>query len=128
MKNMLLLLLFFTVTNNYAQPKNTSGNPVFPGWYADPEAVIFDKTYWIYPTYSAPYDKQVFFDAFSSSDLVHWTKHERILDTTSVSWAQRAMWAPAIIEKGEKYFKAVTEKVALFFEEVAKTKQQDFYS
>lgn len=30
-------------------------------------------------------------------------------------------------EKGEKFFKAVTEKVALFFEEVAKTTKEDFY-
>lgn len=30
-------------------------------------------------------------------------------------------------EKGEKFFKAVTERVALFFEEVAKTKKEDFY-
>jgi creatinine amidohydrolase len=30
-------------------------------------------------------------------------------------------------EKGEKYFKAVTEKVAQFFEEVSKTKKEDFY-
>ena len=28
----------------------TSGNPLFDGWYADPEAVVFDKEYWIYPT------------------------------------------------------------------------------
>ena len=39
-----------------------SGNPVFEGWYADPEAHS-SRTYWIYPTYSAPYDKQMFFDA-----------------------------------------------------------------
>jgi creatinine amidohydrolase len=31
-------------------------------------------------------------------------------------------------EKGEKYFKAVTEKVAKFFVEVAKTKPEDFYA
>ena len=30
-------------------------------------------------------------------------------------------------EKGEKYFKAVTGKVALFIEEVAKTSKEDFY-
>ena len=43
----------------------TSGNPIFPGWYADPEARIFNKQYWIYPTYSAKYEEQVFFlDAF----------------------------------------------------------------
>jgi beta-xylosidase len=81
-----------------------AGNPVFPGWYADPEAVIFDSTYWIYPTYSAEFDKQVFMDAFSSADLVNWQKHERIIDTASVSWARRAMWAPAIIMKDDRYF------------------------
>jgi imidazolonepropionase-like amidohydrolase len=81
-----------------------SGNPVFPGWYADPETAVFGKTYWIYPTYSARYNDQVFFDAFSSPDLVHWQKHAHILDTTSVRWAKRAMWAPAITEKGGKYY------------------------
>ncbi|MES2733693.1 MAG: glycoside hydrolase family 43 protein [Bacteroidota bacterium] len=81
-----------------------SGNPVFPGWYADPEGIIFGKQYWIYPTFSAKYEQQVFFDAFSSPDLVHWTKHNRILDTTQVKWANRAMWAPAVIEKGGKYY------------------------
>ena len=33
----------------------------------------------------------------------------------------------ASAEKGEKYFKAVTQKVAQFFTEVAKTAKQDFY-
>lgn len=80
------------------------GNPVFPGWYADPEATVFGKSYWIYPTYSAPYKQQVFFDAFSSPDLVTWTKHSHILDSTAVKWAKKAMWAPAIIEKDGKYY------------------------
>ena len=81
-----------------------AANPVFPGWYADPEAVIFNDTYWIYPTFSAPYHEQVFLDAFSSKDLVNWTKHERIIDTGAVKWAKRAMWAPAAIEKDGKYY------------------------
>jgi beta-xylosidase len=81
-----------------------SGNPVFPGWYADPEAVIFGGRYWIFPTYSAPYDRQVLFDAFESADLVTWTKHERILDTSRITWARRAMWAPAAVEKDGKYY------------------------
>jgi len=88
----------------HAQEKSNSGNPVFAGWYADPEGAILNGLYWIYPTYSDVYEKQVFFDAFSSSDLVHWTKHEHILDTASVKWAKRAIWAPSIAEKGGKYF------------------------
>ena len=79
-------------------------NPVVEGWYADPEGVIFDKKYWIYPTYSARYEKQVFLDAFSSSDLVTWKKHSRILDTSRVKWANMAMWAPSIVQKDKQYF------------------------
>jgi len=81
-----------------------SGNPILPGWYADPEAHVFENEYWIYPTYSAPYDQQVFMDAFSSKDLITWTKHPRVLDVTDVHWARRALWAPSIIEKGGWYY------------------------
>lgn len=99
-----LLLSFATI---YAQAKKnmtTSGNPIFTGWYADPEAAVFNKKYWIYPTYSAKYEEQVFFDAFSSTDLVHWTKHNKILDTSNVKWARRAVWAPAIVQKDKMYY------------------------
>ena len=82
----------------------TSGNPVFGGWYADPEGAIFNNRYWIYPTWSAPYNEQVFFDAFSSDDLINWTKHPRITDTSKVKWVKRALWAPAIVEKDGKYY------------------------
>ncbi|MGF1924976.1 MAG: glycoside hydrolase family 43 protein [Bacteroidia bacterium] len=82
----------------------TSGNPLFKGWYADPEAQIFGKTYWIYPTYSAKYKEQVFMDAFSSKDLITWKKHERIIDTGSIKWANKAMWAPSITKMGGKYY------------------------
>jgi beta-xylosidase len=89
---------------NAQSTKSTSGNPIVDGWYADPEAIVFGKTIWIYPTYSDEYNKQVFFDAFSSTDLVNWKKHERILDTTNVKWAKRAVWAPAAVEKDGKYY------------------------
>ncbi len=99
-----ILLLLGCTAGKKNQQKSTSGNPVFGGWYADPEALIFDKTYWIYPTFSAKYERQVFFDAFSSTDLITWKKHPAILDTAAVKWARRAMWAPSVIEKGGKYF------------------------
>lgn len=81
-----------------------SGNPLFPGWYADPEARIFAGKYWIYPTYSAPYDQQTHFDAFYSENLVEWTKVERILEMENVTWAKRALWAPSPIERNGKYY------------------------
>jgi beta-xylosidase len=98
-------LLLISVGQLSAQAGSlTSGNPIIKGWYADPEAAIFNKQYWIYPTYSDAYDKQVFFDAFSSTDLVNWKTHSHILDSANVKWAKRAMWAPAIVEKNKKYY------------------------
>ena len=82
----------------------TSGNPIFPGWYADPEVAILDGRYWVFPTRSLPFDKQTFFDCFSSEDLVSWKKHEKVLKAEDVKWARRAMWAPSIIEKEGKFY------------------------
>ena len=81
-----------------------SGNPIVPGWYADPEAHVFDNQYWIYPTYSAPYDQQLFMDAFSSTDLITWQKHPRALEIANVKWARRALWAPSVVEKDGWYY------------------------
>ncbi len=96
-----LVLIAAVATAAAAQ---TSGNPILPGWYADPEVHVFAGKYWIYPTYSAPYNEQTFMDAFSSTDLITWTKHERIVDTAGVKWARRAMWAPSIVEKDGWYY------------------------
>lgn len=106
--------------------KTTSGNPVFPGWYADPEVAVLDNRYWIFPTlsdyYAAPgepapvyptkktaafhqsYNIQTYMDAFSSKDLVHWTKHPRVLTNDEVKWVEYALWAPAILEHRGKYY------------------------
>lgn len=102
----MLLPLLLAAATHAAQPH---GNPVVPGWYADPEAVVFRDAeggarYWIYPTTSARYDDQLYFDAFSSPDLANWTKHERVLEQSAVAWARRAMWAPAAVEKEGKYY------------------------
>lgn len=82
----------------------TSGNPIMAGWYADPEGAILDHKFWVYPTFSAKYEDQVFLDAISSDDLVRWEKHSHIIDTTAVKWAKRAMWAPCIVKKDANYY------------------------
>ena len=107
MKTYYLLLIFVMLTLQSCgvkQPVQMSGNPLFEGWYADPEGIILNDEYWIFPTYSDKYEKQIFMDAFSSTDLVNWTNHERIIDNKAVKWVWRAMWAPAIVKKDDKYF------------------------
>ncbi|KAL2822042.1 xylanase D [Aspergillus granulosus] len=77
-----------------------AGNPVISGFYADPEARIFDKKLWIYPTYSAAYEEQTFFDCFSSPDLLTWSKHPSILNFSGIPWStNRAAWAPSVARR-----------------------------
>lgn len=105
MKNTLLILVsVLSLCCGCARQQEYSGNPVFPGRYADPEAVIWDDEYWIFPTASLPFEEQTYLDAFSSKDLVNWTKHERIIDNNEVKWLWQAMWAPAIIRKDGAYY------------------------
>ncbi|WP_235524729.1 glycoside hydrolase family 43 protein [Sphingomonas sp. Leaf230] len=108
----------------------SASNPIVPGWYADPEIRVFAGRYWIYPTYSDHYGKpdvtsrfsaaqklarqrktvrpsygmQTFFNAFSSPDLVHWTKHEHVFDVRNAAWAAYAIWAPSVIEANGHYY------------------------
>ena len=100
----LLVSTYLAVIAAFTGQAVKSGNPILPGWYADPEAHVFDGAYWIYPTYSAPYDQQTFMDAFSSTDLVSWTKHPRVLEVANVKWARRALWAPSIVQKDGWYY------------------------
>ena len=105
----LVILIVWTIFScNSLEKKSksdkTSINPIVKGWYADPEAMVFGDQYWIFPTFSARYEDQVFLDAFSSKDLIQWEKHPRVLDTSVIKWAKQAIWAPSIIEKNNLYY------------------------
>lgn len=104
LKALIPLLLTCLLASCHSGPQRTSGNPVFDGWYADPEVAYFDGRIWVYPTYSAPYEEQLYFDAFSSANLIDWQKHERVLTRDDVDWAKRAMWAPSVIESDGFYY------------------------
>ncbi|HWU96848.1 MAG TPA: glycoside hydrolase family 43 protein, partial [Sphingomonas sp.] len=41
---------------------------------------------------------------FSSTDLVHWTKHSHVLDVENVAWAAYAIWAPSVFEHKGRYY------------------------
>ena len=80
-------------------------NPLWPGWYADPELHFFAGRFYIYPTYSAPYEKQTFFEAWSSLDLTNWHNEGVILHFADVPWStNRAAWAPSMAQKNGRYY------------------------
>lgn len=100
----LLAVLMLAACSGSGDKSLMSGNPVFEGRYADPEGAVFDGQYWIYPTSSLPFKEQLYMDAFSSPDLVHWTKHENVLTSENISWLWQALWAPSVVEKDGKYY------------------------
>jgi hypothetical protein len=81
-----------------------AGNPIVDGWYADPDVAIYDNTYWVFPTTSKAYEEQTYLDAFSSTDLITWTKHPNVVTTARFPWAHSAVWAPAPIQRNGKYY------------------------
>ncbi len=120
------LTLLLQTGNLHSENNRTSGNPVIPGWYADPEGVVWGNRYWIYPTLSLlsgndsiKYEKdlnrvidavnqdyriQTHMDAFSSDDLVNWTRHPEVLSIDNVKWAEFALWAPSVIHANDRYY------------------------
>ncbi len=126
--HVLLLGICCTAASLHGQ---ATANLSAQGFYADPEIRVFDHQYWIYPTRSVSSDDppiaqpafnhqqtslrtqhvihkdyllQTGLDAFSSTDLVHWTKHTSVLSIQNVPWAAYAIWAPSAISLNGKYY------------------------
>ena len=79
--------------------------PILEGYTADPHAVVFDDTYYVYPTSDKDDWQTTDFSAWSSKDLVHWRNEGMILDVTrDLQWAKIRAWAPAMIRRDGKYF------------------------
>lgn len=110
-------------------PLTRHHNPIVPGWYADPEGVVFpehEHPFWVYPTLSLlygsdtltyaaditrqtdainpDYNIQTHMDAFSSADLKTWTKHPAVLSIENVKWLKYALWAPSVVQANGKYY------------------------
>lgn len=79
-------------------------NPIVDGWYADPEARIYNGKIYIYVTRSLPYKEQHNLDVVISSDLVDFQIEKSILDMKTFKGAEFAIWAPSVVEKNGSYY------------------------
>lgn len=94
-------------------------NPVLPGRYADPDVIIANGKYYIYPTtdgYASWAGYQ--FKVFSSDDMINWEDEGIIVDlqasapyqntkgvtVATVPWSNGNAWAPAIEQKDGKFY------------------------
>ncbi len=76
------------------------------GLFGDPNIVMMDGRYYIYPTTDGVSGwKSTYFKAFSSDDLVHWRDEGVILDLKDVPWSLGMYgWAPTAAERNGKYY------------------------
>lgn len=76
------------------------GNPILPGYYADPSVVEHDGRYFLYATLD-PWGGETL-GCWSSDDFVNWQFHELNWPTktacTSVTSKGAMVWAPSVIE------------------------------
>ena len=79
-------------------------NPIIDGWYADPEARVYNGKVYIYVTRSLPFEEQHNLDLIVSEDLIHFTKIESILDMSTFKGAAFAIWAPSVVEQNGRYY------------------------
>jgi hypothetical protein len=92
-----------------------TNNPVLSGVFADPNIIIFDDTFYIYPTTDGVADwGATSFSVFSSKNLVQWTKGGVILDAAKdLTWAKGRAWAPTIAHVGDTYYFYFSAEVQL---------------
>jgi beta-xylosidase len=79
---------------------------VLVGYNADPNVVLFDSTFYIFPTTDGFASwGATSFSVFSSTNLVQWTNRGVILDLTKdLKWATGHGWAPSIARVGTTYY------------------------
>ncbi|WCJ60611.1 family 43 glycosylhydrolase [Fontisphaera persica] len=81
-------------------------NPVLIG--ADPHVIVWQNTFWVYPTWSDGRGERFF--AFSSTNLVDWQCHGPLLDLQDVNWIKddgqprHHAWAPSVLPSGGKFY------------------------
>lgn len=90
-------------TRNKTAGAAAGNNPILDGYCADPDILYSQKNhkYYLYPTTDGfPGWSGTYFEAFSSDNLVDWTRAGVILDLKKdVAWADRNAWAPCILER-----------------------------
>ena len=75
-----------------------AGNPVLPGYFADPCCRKFGDTYYIYVTPDGWDVGRGPFCIWSSKDFVNWTGHKSDWPSTELKWA------PSVVKKDGKYY------------------------
>lgn len=100
-------LASFSLTSAFVTlASSVLANPLFDG--ADPDILVENNKYWIYPTTEDKPKKE--FYVYTSSDLHKWKRLGPILKARDVDWIEKdgapahELWAPGIFSHRKKYY------------------------
>ena len=98
-----MMLLLTTALYSLPMAAGNDGQPILPGFHADPEVLYADMTkkFYIYSTTDGtPGWGGHDFSVYSSTNLIDWKDEGKMLDVKGdqVKWATGNAWAPAIEE------------------------------
>jgi len=117
MKNSLLSFLLFSILSGFCQAvlaqsehlKKGNGNPVIPGYFADPTVKKFGDTYYIYATTDGNGGGFGPSQVWTSKDFVNWTMSDMNWPITHHYWAPDATLGP-----DGKYYLYYCQPVEIF--------------
>ncbi|MCC8408696.1 family 43 glycosylhydrolase [Mucilaginibacter sp. UR6-1] len=109
----LLLIMMLFGYPLFAQPnaaqKPGNGNPIIPGYFADPTVKKFGDTYYIYATTDGNGGGHGPSQVWTSKDFVNWTMHDMNWPTT------KFIWAPDVtLGNDGKYYMYYCQPVEIF--------------
>jgi hypothetical protein len=82
-----------------------AGNPVLPGYFADPCCRKFGDTYYLYVTPDGWDVGKGPFCIWTSKDFVNWTSHKSLGVNPGTFWpATDFKWAPSVVKHNGKYY------------------------
>ncbi len=83
-------------------------NPIIQTAYtADPAPMVHDSKVYLYTSHDE--DNSTWFTMddwrlYTTDDMVNWTDHGAVLEYTDFDWGQKNAWAPAAIERDDKFY------------------------
>lgn len=112
LKTLAILCLLFIFSSSFAQKKYDSpgaGNPILPGYFADPTVKKFGDTYYIYATTDGNGGGFGPSQVWTSKDFVNWSLQDMDWPTT------HHYWAPDVTQaKDGKYYMYYCQPVEIF--------------
>lgn len=110
MKKIFLIILIITSIGSLQAQTKEFFNPIIKDKFtADPAALVYKDSVYLYTGHDEPADDFNFYKmndwlVYSSADMKNWKEHPVPLKVSDFSWAKADAWAAQVIERNGKFY------------------------